>query len=144
MIQSAHTSEERAAAGGDERLERTLAALLDVLRQFGILADLRAEGVRLRLRRTASRFMGRICFGAAMLLVAGAGILFLVMGLVAYSRALFVEHPGVGDLLSGAVLLASALTWALVRSVLSERAEVRRLEAKYADVEGGAGNGAGR
>jgi len=142
--QSTSTGQERAAGDGDERLERMLGTLLDAIRQWGILVDVKAEGVRLRLRRTVSRFLGRLCFGAAMLLVVCAGVVLLVMGLVGCFRALFAEHPGVGDLLSGAVLLAAALTWALVRSVLSERAEVRRLEAKYADVEGGAGNGAGR
>ncbi|MFN0009899.1 MAG: hypothetical protein ACKVXR_18555 [Planctomycetota bacterium] len=144
MNPSTSTDPERAASGGDERLERMLGALVDAIRQWGILADVRAEGVRLRLRRTVSRFVGRLCFGAAMLLVVGAGVVLLVMGLVACSRALFAEHPGVGDLLSGAVLLTVALTWGTVRSVLSERAEVRRLEAKFADVEGGAGNGANR
>lgn len=126
-----------AAKASAQGFEGSLAELADAISELRVLADVGSERVRLRWRRTLARLYRQICFGAAMILVVSGGIVLVVIGLAGALRAAFAERPWLGELLAGAVLLAGALAWALARGAHFERAERRRLRAKFGDPEDG-------
>jgi hypothetical protein len=112
-------------------LERAFEELLDAGRQLQILAEVRTERARLRLRRRMASWMAEAGAGFAIFLLVAIGGALVVIGLVGRFRALFADLPGMGDLLAGALLLATALAWGIARRVRSERSLLRRLESKH-------------
>jgi len=128
------------AVGADAQsngsLGRSLAAVADAAGQFRILADVRSERVRLRVRRLLARLQRDVLIALALAVSVLSGVVLVAIGVAGLFRVLFAERPWLGQLVAGAMLIMAGVTWAGVRRLLTERAELRRLEAKHEQLEG--------
>jgi hypothetical protein len=116
---------------GRPPLERAFEDLLDAGRQLRLLAELRAERSRLRLRRNLSRMVARAGAAVARSLLLSAGVLLVAIGVVVRLRAVFSDQPGMGELISGALLIAVAAGWAIAGETRSERLRMRQLKTRH-------------
>jgi hypothetical protein len=116
-----------------ELLLRSMSRFETVSDDVRLLARIRSEHVKLRLRKAIVRAQWVVVGFLTVLLLLVAGIIVLAIGTERAFTALFAEQPWLGHLAAGITLIGAAIGLISAAQALSRRSHARELERKYAD-----------
>jgi hypothetical protein len=119
----------------DPVFERVVGEIAEAAEHLRVLAGVRSDRARLRVRRTIQRARRRILVWIALGAFALCGAALLAIGLAGALSAAFGDRPWLGQLTAGVVLLGGVAIYLTVRRVRIERAHLNRLRGKYDDPE---------